>query len=178
MKIVQKIETNDLVEFNNYLLDINLSFKISTIVLGAVSLIISIASVVYEIARTNTVLPLTAVICSILLLLGIFIIFFLKPVLKKLIKKRVIKRNEHIDPICITLNEAGFIWEYEDETKNKTEATPYTWNSIYKAVEKDEHIFMHVNKYIILFIKKDSCENLEEMKNILQEKLTFRYRTK
>ena len=51
MKIVQKIETNDLVEFNNYLLDINLSFKISTIVLGAVSLIISIASVVYEIAR-------------------------------------------------------------------------------------------------------------------------------
>lgn len=178
MKIIQKIETNDLVNFNNYLLDKNLSFKVSTIILGAVSLVISISSVIYELIRTGTILPLTAVICSLLLILGIFIIFFLKPVLKAFIKKKVIKRNEQIDPIRITLNEAGFLWEYDEDEKNKTEATPYTWNSIYKAVEKENHIFMHVNQYIILFIKKESCENLEEVRSFLQEKLTFRYKTK
>ena len=63
MKIIQKIETNDLVNFNNYLLDKNLSFKVSTIILGAVSLVISISSVIYELIRTGTILPLTAVIC-------------------------------------------------------------------------------------------------------------------
>lgn len=178
MKIVQKINSNDLVKFNHYLLDKNISFKVSSLILGFLSLIIAIASIVYEIIKTGTVLPLTVIVCVVLFILGIFAIFFLKAVLKFFVKKRVIKKDEHIDDICIELNEAGFLWVYAEEEKNKTEATPYTWNSIMKAVEKEDHIYMHVNQYIILFIKKDTCENLEEVTNYLKEKLTYRYKNK
>ena len=178
MKIIQKIESNDLVKFNHYLLEKNISFKISTIILGLLSLVISIASVVYEIIKHGKVLTQTIIVCSILFVVGIFALFFLKHVLKAFVKRRVIKKNESIDDICVILNEAGFLWLYADEEKNKTEATPYTWTSILKAVEKEEHIYVHVNPYIILFIKKDACENLEEVTNLLKEKLTIRYKYK
>lgn len=178
MKIIQKINSKDLVSFNHYLLDKNISFRISTLILGLLSIIISIASIVYEIIKISKVMPLTIIICVILFILGVFAIFFLKPVLKVFVKKRVIKKNEQIDDICIVLNDAGFLWLYADEEKNKTEATPYTWNSIIKAVEKEEYIYVHVNQYIVLFIKKEACENVEEVTNFLKEKLTIRYKNK
>lgn len=178
MKIVQKIDSNDLVKFNHYLLDKNISFKISTLILGLLSLIISIASIVYEIIKIGKVLPLTIVICVILFVLGIFAIFFLKPTLKFFVKKRVLKKNEKIDDIRISLEEAGLLWEYNDDEKNKTEATPYTWTSIMKAVEKEEYIYVHINQYIVLFIKKSSCDYLEETTSFLKEKLTIRYKYK
>ena len=43
MKIVQKINTKDLANFNSYLLDINISYKFSIIILGALSLILGVA---------------------------------------------------------------------------------------------------------------------------------------
>ena len=153
MKIIQKIESNDIVEFNYYLLEKNISFKVSKLILGLLSLVIAIASIVYEIVKTGKVLPLTIVVCSILILLGVFALFFLKKVLKLFLKKRIYKKNERVDDICVVLNEAGFLWVYAEEEKNKTEATPYTWTSIYKAVEKEEHIYIHINQYIVLFIK-------------------------
>lgn len=178
MKIVQKIDSNDLVNFNHYLLDKNISFKISTIILGLLSLIISIASFVYEIIKIGKVLPLTVVICVILFILGVFALFFLKPVLKYFVKKRVMKKNEKIDDIRISLEEAGLLWEYNEDEKNKTQGTPYTWTSIMKMVEKEEYIYIHVNQYIVLFIKKSSCENIEEVTTFLKEKLTTRYKCK
>lgn len=178
MKIIQKINSNDLVKFNHYLLDKNVSFKVSTLILGFLSLIIAVASIVYEIIKIGSVLPLTIVVCAILFILGIFALFFLKTVLKFFVKKRVLKKDEHIDDICIELNEVGFLWLYAEDEKNKTEATPYTWNSIMKVVEKDEHIYVHINQYIVLFIKKESCENIEEVTNLLKEKLTYRYKDK
>lgn len=178
MKIVQKINSTDLVKFNQYLLDKNLSFKFSTYVLGALSLITSIASIVYEIVMTGKVGTLTIVICSILLVLGVFAIFFLKHVLKAVIKKRVLKKNEQIDPIRVTLSEAGLMWEYDNEEQNKTEAKPYTWNTIAKAVEKEEYIYIHINQYIVLFIKKNECVDLEETIKFLKEKLTIHYKYK
>ena len=120
MKIIQKINSNDIIEFNHYLLEKNISFKISKTILGVLSLVIAISSIIYELIKTGKVLPLTIVVCLILFALGIFALFFLKLVLKYFVKKRVIKKNEHVDDICVVLNEAGFLWVYAEEEKNKT----------------------------------------------------------
>jgi hypothetical protein len=178
MKIIQKINSNDLVNFNYYLLDRNLSFKLSKIVLGILSLVLGVASILYELIITNTVQTITIIISILLMLLGIFALVFLKPILKWGLKKRIIKKNESIDDICITLDQAGLLWLYANEEKNKKEATPFTWGSILKAVEKNEYIYIHVNQYVVLFIKKDSCEDFEAVKGYLKEKLTTRYRNK
>ena len=44
MKIIQKINSSDLVNFNYYLLDRNLSFKLSKIVLGVCGAVILITA--------------------------------------------------------------------------------------------------------------------------------------
>ena len=97
MKIVQKINTKDLANFNSYLLDINISYKFSIIILGALSLILGVASIVFELIKIQTVLVPTIIISTLLIIIGIFAFTGLKPLLRTLIKKRVIKKNEQID---------------------------------------------------------------------------------
>ena len=70
------------------------------------------------------------------------------------------------------------MWLYANEEKNKKEATPFTWGSILKAALKGEYIYLHVNQYVVLFIKKDACEDFEKVKEYLKEKLTTRYKNK
>ncbi len=178
MKIIQKINSSDLVNFNYYLLDRNLSFKLSKIVLGVLSLILGIASIVYELIVVGTVQTITIIISILLIVLGVFALAFLKPILKWGLKKRIIKKDERIDDICITLDDAGLLWLYANEEKNKKEATPFTWGSILKAALKGEYIYLHVNQYVVLFIKKDACEDFEKVKEYLKEKLTTRYKNK
>ena len=175
MRIVQKIETEDLVKYNKYLLSINVTFKASIIILSLLAIVFGAASILYELAINEKVLPITIVLSVILILLGILSLTVLKPILNKMIERKVRKRNEKIDDIAITMDEDGFKWEYADPEKNKREIAPYKWNEIEKMVEKETHIYVHINKYIVLYIKKDYCENLEDIKEFLKAKLTYRY---
>lgn len=177
MKIVQKINTKDLANFNSYLLDINISYKFSIIILGALSLILGVASIVFELIKIQTVLVPTIIISTLLIIIGIFAFTGLKPLLRTLIKKRVIKKNEQIDDIRVTLSDAGLLWEFDNKPSEK-EINPYTWSSIIKACEKDEYIYIHVDAYVVLFIKKDACDNIQEVTSFLKEKLANRYKNK
>ena len=177
MKIVQKINSKDIVEFNMYLLNKNLSFKLSIALLGVMSLVLGVASIVYELLTIQKVLTSTIIISTILIVLGVFALTGLKYLLKYFLKRRILKKNEQIDDIRVTLSEAGLLWEYENKP-NKEEVLPYTWNSLIKVVEKEKYLYIHVNQYIILFIKRDACENLDEVKEFLKQKLEYRYKTK
>ena len=88
MKIIQKINSSDLVNFNYYLLDRNLSFKLSKIVLGVLSLILGIASIIYELIVAGKVQTITIIISILLIVLGVFALAFLKPILKWGLKKK------------------------------------------------------------------------------------------
>ena len=177
MKIVQKINTKDIVSFNMYLLNKNLSFKLSITLLGVMSLILGVASIVYELITIQKVLTSTIIVSVILIILGVFALTCLKSLLKFFLKKRIIKKNEQIDDIRVTLSDAGLQWEYENKP-NKEEVAPYTWTSLIKVVEKEEYFYIHVNQYIVLFIKKESCDNVEEVREIFKDKLTYRFKTK
>ena len=175
MKIIQKIETDDLIKYNQYLLSINISFKLSTIFLSLLAIIFGVASIAFEFAINRTVLPVTLFLSFVLIILGTFTLFGFEPIMKQVVKKRVIKKDQKIDDIAITMDEEGFKWEYADSEKNTREVAPYKWNQIEKVVEKETHIYIHVNKYIILYIKKYGCESIEEVKELLKEKMTYRY---
>lgn len=178
MKVIQKINTKDIVAFNNYLLEKNLVYKISISILGSLSILLSVFSVVYELIVINTVKTETIIICSILFVIGIFALTALKPLLKLFLKLRIEKRKETIDDIEMIFDEAGIIYQYANHEKNKTEALPYTWTSINKVVEKKDYIYVHVNQYIVFFLIKEYCENKEELTTLLKEKLDNRYKTK
>ena len=52
------------------------------------------------------------------------------------------------------------------------------WNFPGGHVEKGEYIYLHVNQYVVLFIKKDACEDFDKVKEYIKEKLTTRYKNK
>ena len=177
MKIIQKINTKDIINFNTYLLEKNLSYKFSIIILGLLSLLLGVASIVYELLKIQTVYPSTIVISSLLIIIGVFAFTGLKPLLRVLLKKKIMKKNEQIEDIRVTLNETGLLWEF-DQIPSKKEVLPYTWNSIIKACEKSDYIYIHVDAYVVLFIKKECCEDVNEVVSFLKEKLAQRYKNK
>ena len=175
MKIVQKIETEDLIKYNQYLLSINIAFKLSTIFLSLIAIVFGAASIFFEYAIYGTVLSVTVYVSVALIILGTVTIFALEPIMKQVVKRRVVKKDQKIDDIAITINEDGFKWEYAEEEKNQREVAPYEWSQIEKIVEKENYIYIHVNKYVILYVKKQGCENIEDVKEFLKEKVTYRY---
>ena len=119
MKIVQKINTKDIINFNTYLLEKNLSYKFSIIILGLLSLLLGVASIVYELLKIQTVYPSTIVISSLLIIIGVFAFTGLKPLLRVLLKKKIMKKNEQIEDIRVTLNETGLLWEFDQIPSKK-----------------------------------------------------------
>lgn len=175
MKIIQKIKTEDLVKYNQYLLSTNTTYKATTILLSLLAIVFGIASILFELLINETVLPITLISSIILIIIGIFALTGLDPIMRVIIKKKVIKSNKQIDDIAISIDEEGFKWEYAESEKNTRDVAPYKWNQIQKIVEKESYIYIHINKYIILYIKKEGLENLEEVKEFLKEKVTYRY---
>lgn len=173
MQIKQKINTNDIIDFNYYLLEKNVSFTLSTLVLGILSLVLGTASIIYELLTEGKVLVVTIIISTLLIVLGLFALIGLKPLLKWSVKKRIIKRNDKIEEILVTMNDAGLTWQYLEKQED---VTPYTWSSILKAESRKKHIYIHINQYIILFINKEACECVEEVEKYIESKLLNRYK--
>lgn len=175
MKIIQKIEEKDLIAYNQYLLTINTKFQASKLLLGIFAIVVALFNFIYDFIIYRTIQIPTLIFNSILIIVGILILLVLEPILKKIVKRRVIKSNQKIDDILVLFTSDSFKWEYADPSKNKRDVAPYKWDQIQKIVETKDYIYIHINKYIILYIKKENCSNILEVTMFLQEKVNNRY---
>lgn len=173
-EFIQKLEKEDIVEYNQYMIGAKVGTRVQSIILGILSIGIAIYSLVSEYMKTQKLAPLTIVIGCILVLLGLFILIFMIPVMKWVVKKRILNNQNEIDPIKVTFTEDYLLYEFE-KLEGKKEEQPYRYDAVLKAVECKDHIYLYASQYVVVIIKISACENAKEMIEFLKEKLSNRY---
>lgn len=148
--ITTHIDETDLYYLNMYIIDKNKN--ISSIIFGIVFIVWAIWDICLH---GKQGLIGNIIICILGVLFVLYALFFYKMLMIKKVKKLDLQK---LEPIEVTIDDEGILYELESEKEEKY--TPYAWNLVSKAVESDYYIYIHlIDKRTILFIRKKDITN-------------------
>lgn len=111
ISFVQKLNSDDLIKYNFYILKSKVSVKINTIVIGIISIVLGIYSIIAN--------PKAWFIGALLICLGIFSSVFSLPIMKKRISKTIESGNyEEMPEISVSISDEGVLFAFVDELEN------------------------------------------------------------
>ncbi len=104
-------------------------------------------------------------------ILLIFATVFFVPLYKKMIYNAVKKGLKENIKIKLGFDNEGFMYELEE----KEECPKYEYNQAIKVYSVKGYIYMYFNNSSIAIIKKEACNEIEQLEEILKEKYQEKY---
>ena len=164
MKINQRLTKEDFYNLNLYLYKKNSKFKMNILVIAIVSIIGAALSFYDKKIGIGIFFAVVAIV-------GVIAIpFIYKALIKKTVNKNM--KEEYWD-ICVELNNDSIYYTFT--TEDKSNIDPYIWGDIANVIEKEKYYYIQINVRTILVIKKECVENLNELEELLEKKLTSRF---
>ena len=159
----QTITKDDAFNFNMYLLK-NPSNFTRRIFTGLLGLILIIFIIVNKDMYWLIIFGILMIIYS---------VFFYGP-LQKYLTKKMFNKKEFNDLKINVKFASKIMYELDDE-----QSSPLVdYGIIYKVVETNDYIFLHIDIYSIMIIKLSDCSQKDELRNMLKEKFQEKYKSK
>lgn len=103
---------------------------------------------------------------------GILILIFstvlFVPLYKKLINNAVSRTFKESLKINLSFSESGFMYTLEDE--DQSNFSEYTYQQVMKVYNLKDYIYVYFNTSSIAIIKKEACNEIEELISLIEGK--------
>lgn len=167
MKFIQKINSEDMIALNLYILKQNKRITINMMVIGFVALI----GAIYSFIKEDILLGCIFLIITFFAIFGIPLLFYV--IIRASIRKKMSKQHDW--DILVKVDDEGIYYAFEKEDENAVE--PYIWGDVSYAKSFKKYIIVQINIATYLIFKKSDCEKPEELEVIFEKnlKLGIRY---
>lgn len=165
-EFTQELTKEDIIKYNFFTIQFNKGLTFNMRFIGFLCLITGIYMIFLK--PTNYLYPI------IVLLLGLFCIFAIVPIYKFFTKRKIMKRKIKLPTIKVVVGEQGIIYDFlnrEKQDQDLEEKQVIEWEMINKAILEDNNLYILCSNTYVIFIKKDACDNFNEMENLFIEKL-------
>lgn len=167
----QKLTKEELIKYNYFVLRFNKGLSFNMKFIGFLCLIAGV--------YLCCVNPTTYIYPIIIIFLGLFCIFGIVPIHKAIIKYKIMKKEPDIPEMLVIVGERGILYDFVEKREKDADMNVdavVEWDMINRAILEDGLLYVFCMSSYIICIKKEACENFDEMEKIFIDKLGMNQR--